>query len=137
MARPGVVTAAYVLWLISAVLLIAVGMVAFTLPIEQLREAFVEAGATDAEVDTFRSVLRAFGVLFAIIGLVTALLAAFVRNGDPRFRRALAALSIVFALFVFVAVLAFPPILLISIMLFVAVVLIYRPSARGWFVREQ
>lgn len=137
MVRPGVVTAAYISWLVAAILLIAVGMVAFTLPIDQLRDSFVEAGATDAEVDTFRSVLRAFGVLFAIIGLVTAVLASYVRNGDPRFRRALAALSVVFALFVFVAVLAFPPILLVSILYLVAVVLVYRPAAREWFVREQ
>ncbi|AMY21863.1 hypothetical protein A3Q41_00543 [Rhodococcoides fascians] len=138
MVRPRVVSTAYWLWLASAVMLIVVCMIALTLPVEQIRASFTDGGASDEQIDSFLTVFRGLGVIFGVVGLAVGLMSGPVRGGDRRFRRALVALSGATALLLTFAALVFPFVLLIiTIALVVASVLVYRPSAREWFVREQ
>lgn len=137
-ARTRVVSAAYWLWLASAVLLIVVCMIALTLPADQIRASFTTGGATDEQIDSFLTVFRGLGVIFGVVGLAVGLMSGPVRGGDRRFRRALVALSGAVALLLTFSALVFPFVLLvITVALVVAAVLVYRPSAREWFVREQ
>lgn len=136
--RPTVVAVAYWLWLASAVFLIVACMIALTLPSDQIRESFTTGGATREQIDSFLTVFRGLGVIFGVVGLAVGLMAGPVRGGDRRFRRALVSLSGAAALLLTFAALVFPFVLLvITIALVVAAVLVYRPSTREWFEREQ
>ena len=132
--RPRVVSAAYWLWLASAVLLIVVCMIALTLPADQIRASF----SSEAQGNSFLTVFRGLGVISGVVGLAVGLMSSHVRGGDPRFRRALVTLSGIAALLLIFAALVFPFVpLVITIGLVLAAVLVYRPSAREWFQREQ
>lgn len=132
--RPRVVSAAYWLWLISAVLLIAVCLIALTLPADQIRASF----SSEAQGNSFLTVFRGLGVMSGVVGLAVGLMSSHVRGGDRRFRRALVTLSGVAAVLLIFAGLVFPLVpLVIAVALVVAAVLAYRPSAREWFHREQ
>lgn len=134
MARPRVVSVAYWLWLASAVLLIVVCMIALTLPSEQIRGSF----ETAEQGDSFLTVFRGFGVISGVVGLAVGLMSGPVRGGDRRFRRALVALSATVSLLLIFASLVFPVApTVITVGLILAAVLVYRPSAREWFHREQ
>lgn len=114
-SRPRVVTAAYLVWALAAVLLIANGLF-FTL----------ESGIT---------FYRAAGVLWVLAGVGLGFLAGRTRLGDSRFRRAGVAMSL--ALVVLLAIFAVLSealgSLLIMILLMIGAVLLMRPSAQGWF----
>lgn len=114
--RPSSVTAAFWLWLVSAVLLVAGGLL-----------------AASASIAAF---YRGAGVIFAVAGLMIGFLAGRARNGDARFRRAVVALSLgvivlvgMCGVFGVVHVLA----LLAVIPLIVAAMLASRPTASAWF----
>ncbi|CCQ15148.1 putative uncharacterized protein [Rhodococcus sp. AW25M09] len=132
--RPRVVSAAYWLWLASAVLLIVICMIALTLPADQIRASFSSA----EQGDSFLTVFRGLGVISGLVGLAVGLMSSHVRGGDRRFRRALVSLSGAAAMMLIFAGLVFPFVpLVITVGLIIAAVLVYRPSAREWFQREQ
>ena len=132
--RPATVNAAYWLWLVAAVASIVLCMLALTLPSDSIRESFTSSGSTDADVDSFLTVFRGFGVIFGVVGIGVGLMSGPVRAGDRRWRRALVALSAVAALLFVVGALVFSVApLAVSLLLIVASVLAYRPSSREWF----
>ncbi|SNT38107.1 hypothetical protein [Rhodococcoides kyotonense] len=138
-ARPGVVNAAYVLWLIAAVLLVLVALLTLTVPVDQLRPALEQQGTSSAAIDSYLSLIRVVGVVCAVLGLVVGFLAGPVRAGHGMLRRALVGISIFAALVLVLGVLAlgaFQELLAIALVLLVACMLVYRPSARSWFHRE-
>jgi hypothetical protein len=135
-ARPGVVTAAYVLWLVAAVLLVLVALLTLTVPVDQLRPALESQGNTAADIDSYLSFIRIIGVVCAVFGLVLGFLAGSVRAGHAMMRRILVGLSVFAALvlvFGVLAVGAFQELLAIALVLLAACMLVYRPSARRWF----
>lgn len=136
LARPRVVTIAYWLWLVSAVLSIVFALLIFTVPADSLRDTLTEQGSSDAAIDSFLTLLRGVAVISAVVGLVLGALSGPVKRGDARFRRALVALSAVFALIVLVSSTFLPPeVVVVTVLLAVASVLVYRPSAKAWFAR--
>lgn len=114
-SRPRLVTVAYLVWALAAVLLIANGLF-FAL----------ESGIT---------FYQAAGVLWVLAGIGLGYLAGRTRLGDSRFRRAGVALSL--ALVVLLAIFAVLSqalgSLLIMILLLIGAVLLVRPSAQEWF----
>lgn len=134
--RPRAVTIAYTLWLVAAVLLILVALLTLTVPVDQLRTSLAGQGATASEIDSYLSMIRVVGVVSGLLGLVLGFLAGPVRAGHARLRRVLVIVSLVVALLlaavVFVLVL-FQELLAVALVLVVACVLVYRPSAREWF----
>lgn len=130
------VTIAYTLWLVAAVLLILVALLTLTFPVDQLRTSLAGQGATASEIDSYLSMIRVVGVVSGLLGLVLGFLAGPVRAGHARLRRGLVIVSLVVALLlaavVFVLVL-FQELLAVALVLVVACVLVYRPSAREWF----
>lgn len=117
-ARPRAVTAAYWLWSVAAVLLIANGLF-FVL----------ESGIR---------FYQAAGVLWALAGIGLAFVAGRTRLGDARFRRAGVALSIALVglLAIFSVLSHALGGLVIMVLLMVAGVLLMRPSAQQWFGRH-
>ncbi|MFC9787329.1 hypothetical protein [Rhodococcus sp. NPDC127528] len=137
--RPRPVEIAYWLWLASAALLVLFGLLALTTSGSALRETLAERGADPAGVDALVLLLRGSGVVSLVVGLAVGLMSGPTRAGDPRFRRAVVALSVVYALIqcaLLLTGLGQAPMLLVSIVLSAASVLVYLRSATGWFVRE-
>ena len=137
-SRPVSVSVAIWLWLVAAFVLILFGLLAATTSADHIREQLAQ-NSDPAKADSIELLLRGIGVGSLVVGVVVGLLAGPVRNGDPRFRRALVTLSGVFALLAMATVLLglTPGVLLIvPILLVVAGVLVYRASARDWFVHE-
>lgn len=136
--RPRVVTVAYVLWLVAAVLLILVALLTLTVPADQLRTALVGQGATSTDIDSYLSTVRAVGVVSAGFGLALGFLAGPVRAGIARYRAILVVLSLVVALALLLVVFGlalFQELLLVAVILLVACALVYRPAAKEWFSR--
>jgi hypothetical protein len=136
--RPRTVTAAYLLWLICAVLLIFVALVTLTVPVDQFRTSLEDQGAQASEIDSYLTTIRVLGASCAVLGLALGFLAGPVRAGHARFRRILVGLSAVVAVMLLVAVLAlnlFQELLVVVLVLIFACGLVYRPSARAWFAR--
>lgn len=137
--RPRVVTIAYALWLVAAVLLILVALITLTVPVDQLRSSLDSQGASAEDIDSYLSTIRVVGVVSALLGLALGFLSGPVRAGHPRFRRLLVILSSVVAVLLLLVVFAlslFQELLLVVLVLVVASALVYRPSARSWFARE-
>ncbi|MDJ0392093.1 hypothetical protein QMK17_01945 [Rhodococcus sp. G-MC3] len=136
--RPRVVTAAYALWLVAAILLILVALVVLTVPLAQLRTALEGQGSTGPDIDSYLSTIRVVGVVCGVFGLALGLLAGPMRAGHARMRRILVAASVLVAvllMFVVFGLMLFQELLLVVLVLLAASVLVYRPGARGWFAR--
>lgn len=129
-ARPRVVDVAFWMSVVGAVLLIAGGLLrattSLTMPVSnaQQRSAPLEVG---------------LGALFIIAGCVLGFLCGRTRNGDKRFRRALAALAIVVVLLTFALVITGLYIYVAPLAVFgvipvaVGATLFTRPGAEVWF----
>ncbi|MGW4479027.1 hypothetical protein [Rhodococcus triatomae] len=136
--RPRLVDAAYWLWLVAAGLLVLFGLLALTASGDALRASFVEAGAEPDVADSLVTLLRGTGALGIAVGLGTGVLAGPVRAGHAGFRRAEVALSGVYVVIQLLSVavgVGRPEMLLCALLMAVAAVLVYRPSARDWFAR--
>lgn len=128
--RPLTVTIAFWLWCGAAVLLILFGMLYLTMSADELRKA----GGENA--DTLTVLVRGWGAISLAVGVAVAFLVRPVRDGDSRFRRTLAVLSVVFGVFqILASFFGLVPQLVfaISLLLFVAPLLVYRSSADEWF----
>ncbi|MFE3291072.1 hypothetical protein [Rhodococcus sp. NPDC059234] len=137
--RPRPVEIAYWLWLASAALLVLFGLLAVTTSGSALRETLAGRGADPDSVDALVLLLRGSGVVSLVVGLAVGLMAGPTRAGDPRFRRAVVALSVVYTLLqcaLLLTGLGQAPMLLVSIVLSAASALVYLRSATGWFARE-
>ncbi|TSD99559.1 hypothetical protein FOS14_12385 [Skermania sp. ID1734] len=131
-------TAAYWVWIVAAVLLVLFGLLALTASGEAIRNNLSQSGVGVDKIGALINLLRGNGLICLLVGIAVGLLAGPVRGGDGRIRRALAALSVVFALLEVAAVVTelSPGVLLVvPILLLVAVVLAYRDSASTWFGR--
>ncbi|MBP1162499.1 hypothetical protein ABIC28_000031 [Rhodococcus sp. PvR044] len=138
-ARPRPVDVAYGLWLVCAALLVLFGLLALTSPGTAIREQLVEHGANPDSVDEFIVLLRGSGAVSLLTGLGVGLMAGPTRAGDPRFRRAVVALSAVFfvlQLGLLATGLGQVPTLLVSLLALVASVLVYLRSSAEWFAGE-
>lgn len=118
--RPRLVDAAFWVWLLAAVMLVAFGLLLAT---------------SGGNVAVF---YRGFGILFALAGCALGFAAGRIRNGHRGFRRAAIGLSLGL-----VALLALFSLstrglvwLLIMIAVMVAVVLVTRPAAQAWYESE-
>ncbi|MGW6375272.1 hypothetical protein ACWFRB_04295 [Rhodococcus sp. NPDC055112] len=138
-ARPRPVDVAYWLWLVCAALLVLFGLLALTSPGTAIREELVARGANPDSVDEFIVLLRGSGAVSLLTGLGVGLMAGPTRAGDPRFRRAVVALSVVFfvlQLGLLATGLGQVPTLLVSVLALVASVLVYLRSSAEWFACE-
>ena len=118
--RPRVVTVAFWLWTLAAVLLIAAGLSSL------LSEALI-------------GFYRYAGVLWLVAGIGLGFLAGRTRQGDARFRRAGVALSLALVLLLAVFSLMSQGLIWLPIMIVVmaAAVLMMRPSAQDWFTQDE
>ena len=136
--RPRAVTVAYWIWIACAALLLFFGVMALTASSDGMRDALIERGVDD--VDGVVRLVRGWGGISAAVGIVMALLVGPVKKGDARFRRALAVLSVLFALLLILAItvgVAHFGLVLVAVALLVAAVLVFRPAADGWFTRAR
>lgn len=130
------VSAAYWIWIVCAAILVFFGLLAVTTSADAIREQLAENGKAD-NADSFLRLLRGSGILSVIVGVAIGLLAAPVRSGDDRFRRAIVALSASFGLLQIAGViLGVSPgiLLLVPVLLMTAGILVYRQSSNDWFV---
>lgn len=137
--RPRPVDIAYWLWLFCAALLVLFGLLALTSPGSSIREQLVERGAAPDSVDGFIVLLRGSGAVSLLTGLGIGLMAGPTRAGDLRFRRAVVALSVVFAVLqlgLMATGLGQAPTLLVAVLALVASVLVYLKSATAWFAGD-
>lgn len=137
-ARPRLVDVAYWLWVVCAALLVLFGLLALTASGDAVREQLLANGAKPDGVDALVSLLRGSGGLAVAVGLGTGFLAGPVRAGHPGFRRAEVALTGVYAVIQLLSMavgVGQLPTLLTALGMLAAAVLVYLPSARGWFVR--
>ena len=138
--RPRTVTAAYWIWIVCATILVLFGLLAATASADAIRERLADQAVSHDDVDAVMRLLRVSGVISLLVGLAIGLLAGPVRAGDERFRRALVALSAVFALIQIGAVLfGLSPgfLLIVPILLLSAGILAYRPPSNAWFARGE
>jgi len=138
-SRPKLVSIAYWLWLVAAIALFLFGILAASANGDSIRERLADLDYSTETADAFVLMLRVTGGMSVVVGLAIGFMAGPVRNGHYRFRRALVALSAIFALFQAGAVLTgiSPVILLVvPVLLVAASVLVYRPGAKEWFVDE-
>lgn len=138
--RPKNVSAAYWIWIACAAILVFFGLLAVTASGDAIREQLADnqhsVGKAD-NADAFLRLLRGSGAFSLIVGVAVGLLAAPVRSGDDRFRRAMVALSASFGLLQIAGViLGVSPgiLLLVPVLLMAAGILVYRPSSNDWFV---
>jgi hypothetical protein len=118
--RPRLVDAAFWVWLVSAIMLVAFGLLLAT------------SGGNIALL------YRGFGILFALAGFALGFAAGKIRNGYRGFRRAAIGLSL--GLVVLLALFSLSTRglvwLLIMIAVIVGVVLVTRPAAQAWYEAE-
>jgi len=118
-SRPRVVNVAFWCWLAAALLLVVGGLLTATVNLPGLP-----------------GVVRAAGVLSALVGLALAFLAGKSRSGDDRFRRAATALSVATVLVIGVTA-VFGVVHILTLLgllpLIVAMGCITRPAATNWF----
>ncbi|GGF95873.1 hypothetical protein GCM10007304_07180 [Rhodococcoides trifolii] len=140
-SRPRVVTIVFWVWTASAVVLLLLGLLSVTISGDTVRQSVTSAGLSAADADGYVTLFRAVGALILVVGAAIGFMTGRVGKGDIRFRRALAALSMVFALVLIgatlVGVIVVPILgLLSAVLLLVAAVLSFRPSAEPWFSRD-
>lgn len=139
-SRPRVVTIAFWSWTAAAVVLLLLGLLSLTISADTVRQSVTSAGLSATDADGYITLFRAVGALVVAVGVAVGFMTGRVGRGHIKFRRALAALSMVFALLLIGATLIgliVVPILglLAAVLLLVASVLSYRPSAEPWFAR--
>lgn len=134
--RPRIITIAFWLTMVGAVLLLAGGILGITTSLTTPESAFPAMGAGQAH----RILLMHGGVgaVLAVAGLGLSFLAGRTRNGDKRFRRALAALAggvvfIVFLLALFAPYNLELPALIGVVPVAIGATLFTRPAAAEWF----
>jgi hypothetical protein len=133
--RPGIVKAAFWSLLVGAVLLIAGGLLAFTLTFDVVRPMVDSSIANDV---VERAVARhhAAGIGCIAAGLLLGFLAGRTRTGDARFRRATIGLGLAITVLV-AAASVFTGIHLLAVLslipIIVGTVLLTRPAATTWF----
>jgi hypothetical protein len=135
--RPRIITIAFWLTIVGAVLLLAGGILGITTSLTTPASAFPDSMGED---QAHRVLLMHGGVgaVMAVAGLALSLLAGRTRNGDKRFRRALAALAggVVFMVFL-LALFAPYNIELLALIgvvpVAVGATLFTRPAAAEWF----
>jgi len=118
--RPRLVEAAFWVWLVAAVMLVAFGLLLAT---------------SGGDVAVF---YRGFGILFALAGCALGFAGGKLRRGHRGFRRAAIGLSLglVGLLALFSLSTRGLVWLLIMIAMMVGVVLITRPAAQAWYESE-
>ena len=134
-ARPRQVGIGYWLFVLSGVALVLLGLYALLLPHDQVRQSLRDRGITEDVISSSLQLLVVQGAVSVLGGLVVGFLAAGVRRGDPRFRRAEAAISallVVLELGSYVLGLGGTP--LVAIALLAACILVFLPSVAPWFV---
>lgn len=131
--RPSQVTAAYWLWVSSAVISVFSGLIFITQNRESIA-AKLAADATAADVDTQLELLRVIGGISIVLGLIVGAFAGVMRKGDARARRALLAISACFGpIQIAIGVLLTGAGVLIGALMIAAAYLAFRPSAKPWF----
>lgn len=130
--RPTIVTAAYWLWFVGAVLCLLMGL-GYLLVSE---DAVLSANPDIADPAALVNLLRLYGGIALVSGIFVGVLSGFVRKGDPRFRRSLVVFSVILAFFqaATYAVSGFYAIGIVVCVL-LASILVYRPAAKPWFER--
>jgi hypothetical protein len=136
-SRPRAVDIAFWLSLLGSVLAIVGGSLGLTRSFTTSPDSFATS-LTEAQVHQILVLHGGVGAVFIVAGLALGFLAGRTRNGDKRFRRALAALAAALVLLVFVVALLAPYALeiiaLISVIpIAVAATLYTRPGAAAWF----
>ena len=137
-ARPRQVGIGYWLFVLSGVALIAFGLLALLLPHDQVRQSLRNRGIAEDVISSFLQLQVVQGGVWVLGGLVVGFLAAGVRRGDPRFRRAEAAISallVVLELGSYALGLGGTP--LVAIALLAACILVFLPSVAPWFVQSE
>ena len=132
--RPKQVGAGYWLFVLSGVALVLLGLYALLLPHDQVRQTLRDRGLAEDVISSSLQLLVVQGAVSVLGGLVVGFLAAGVRRGDPRFRRAELAVSgllVVVELGSYVLGLGGTP--LVAIALLAACVLVVLPSVAPWF----
>ena len=134
-SRPGVVTAAFWLLIIGAVLLLTGGLLAATVGFDTLRSA-AGPSVSDQSIRDYLRLYRGAGILFSLAAAALAVFAIRTRNRDPRSRRATISLGLAIVVLVAIAavfagthVLA----LLSMVPIIVGTLLLGRPAAADWF----
>lgn len=136
--RPGVVTAAFWLLVVGAVLLMTGGLLAATVGFDYLRQVEPPA-VSDQSVRDLLWQYRGTGLLFSLAALALLALAIRMRVGDPRARRASIALGLVIVILISICtaiqiaglhILA----LLSMVPIIVGTLLLGRSAAADWFV---
>lgn len=134
-ARPRQVGIGYWLFVLSGVALVLLGLYALLLPHDQVRQSLRDRGITENVISSSLQLLVVQGAISVLGGLVVGFLAAGVRRGDPRSRRAEAAISallVVLELGSYVLGLGGTP--LVAVALLAACILVFLPSVAPWFV---
>ena len=132
-SAPRVVSVAYWLWVLSAAVMVLLGLLALTTSSDAIDEQL----GSDAE--SLVGLLRGIGAVTLLFGLAIGFLAAPMRAGNIRIRNVVVALSTVYAVaaIVLAAIGVIAPVLLVlPVLLVVAGVLVCREGARGWFRRD-
>jgi hypothetical protein len=138
--RPRNVEIAYWIWIVAAVLLVLFGALLSTASTDAAREVWEKNGNDPDGFAGYMRMLRGIGIISLVVGLGVGFLARPVRFGDARFRRALVALSFVFALVgLGLVLIGIAPTIfvIVPLLLIAAGVLVYRPSGNSWFTDEQ
>jgi hypothetical protein len=135
--RPRIITTAFWLTAVGAVLILAGGIIGISTAVSTSPSAF-PASIGEAQAHRILVMHGGVGAVLAIAGLALSFLAGRTRAGDRRFRRALAALAGVVVVIVFVLGLFAPYNLeLLSLIGVVPVAigatLFTRPAAAPWF----
>ncbi|CDO09506.1 hypothetical protein C1S82_09465 [Mycolicibacterium cosmeticum] len=135
--RPRIITVAFWLTMVGAVLLLAGGLVGVSTSLTTPASAFPDS-LGEGQAHRILLMHGGVGAVLAVAGLGLSFLAGRTRNGDKRFRRALAALAggVVFVVFLLAL---FAPynlelLALIGVVpVAVGATLFTRPAAAAWF----
>ncbi len=134
-SRPSAVSAACLLLVIGAVLLIAGGMLATLVGFDSLRQA-APPTVTDEALHDYARLYRGAGVLFGLAGAALAWFAARARTRDLRARRAAMALGLSIVVLVALAALFSGThilVLLGTVPILVGILLLGRPAVLDWY----
>ena len=134
--RPRIITIAFWLTMVGAVLLLAGGILGITTSLTTPESAFPSMG--EGQAHRILLMHGGVGAVLAVAGLGLSFLAGRTRNGDKRFRRALAALAGGVVFIVFLLALFAPYNLELLALIGVVPVaigatLFTRPAAAEWF----
>ncbi len=136
-ARPRAVEGGFWLWVLAGAGLVVLGLLGLTVPRDGVRAQLLAAGLSSQRVEAYLQLVLVQGVLAVLGGLVVGFLAAGVRRGDRRYRRAEVTISTVLSLLQLAAyLLGLGGGVLVPVVLVTASVLVYLPSAQDWFAER-